>query len=176
MAREGRPLKESDRRDEITIAVVALGLALAVRAAFLVSPHAEYDFESWRIVAGIVERGGNVYRETNRYNYSPLWSLVLLGLDGLSRAVGLSFARTISLFLLLVDACIAALVRAGALARGRIPAHAWLASALFFANPVSVLVSSSLGAFDNFSILFLLMALFWAESRRSSEGRVAASL
>src|SRR5262249_22732560 len=41
---------------------------------------------------------------------------------------------------------------------------------------VSVLVSSSLGAFDNFSILFLLMALFWAESRRSSEGRVVASL
>ena len=27
--------------------------------------------------------GGNVYAETSRYNYSPIWSFLLAGLDGM---------------------------------------------------------------------------------------------
>jgi hypothetical protein len=41
------------------------------------------DAESWRIVADIVNQNGNVYAETWRYPYGPVWAQILHVLDKL---------------------------------------------------------------------------------------------
>jgi len=163
-------------RTQTAVLLLGFALALAIRARFLAALTSNYDIASWRLVSNILERGGNVYRETNRYNYSPLWGCLLVALDFLGRVVGLPLYRVAPLFLLGVDLASAALLRAIALERGQTQGRAGLAALLFFANPVSVIVSSYQGAFDNLSILFLLLALFFAGRRRASRGGVVAAL
>ena len=62
--------------------------ALAARLALLRTFPGNYDTESYGIVAGIARRGGDVYRETLRYNYSPLWAGVVVGAEAAARAAG----------------------------------------------------------------------------------------
>lgn len=131
--------------------------AAALRLSLLFSYPGNYDTESYSIVADIEARHGNVYAETPRYNYSPVWGWILLGLDRAGRAAGLTLARGVGLFLLAVDAATAFFV--ARLAAARMGARAGAAAGLlFFANPVSVLISSWHGQFDSFAILFLLVA------------------
>ncbi|MDQ6894071.1 MAG: hypothetical protein M3167_15480 [Acidobacteriota bacterium] len=154
--------------------------AAAVRLFLLFSYPGGYDTESYEIVAGIEARHGNVYAETRRYNYSPLWARLLAALDALGRVSGLGLLRSVGLFLFVVDAATAWLVarlaaRAGPAgvraAEGGVAGNG-LAGLLFFANPVSVLVSSWHLQFDGLSIFFLLLALL---AYRSGGGGRAAS-
>src|SRR5438067_1863227 len=48
-------------------------------AARLMLPRLGFNFDavSYRIVGDIVTSGGNVYAETQRYNYGPVWFLIL---------------------------------------------------------------------------------------------------
>lgn len=56
------------------IFIIAIGITLR----FLLSRLGyNYDFESWTIVGKICANGGNVYAETTRYNYGPIFSLIL---------------------------------------------------------------------------------------------------
>jgi hypothetical protein len=153
----------------IGIAAAGVGClaALLLRAAFLVSRGETWDLESWRIVVSILRQGKDLYLETSRYNYSPLWAGVLYGLDGLSRALGVSLSLLLPLFLLAVDLGTAALVREIALRKGKSGLQAFFLALLFFANPVSVIVSSRLYTFDNLSIAFLLLAVLSLDRPRS---------
>jgi hypothetical protein len=167
-----------------TPARVALGAgyaaAAAVRLLLLFSYPGGYDTESYEIVAGIEARHGNVYAETRRYNYSPLWARLLAVFDALGRVTRLGLLRTVGLFLFFVDAATAWLVaRLAARHAARagpdgppVPFNG-LAGLLFFANPVSVLVSSRHLQFDGLSIFFLLCAIL---AFRSAAGGRAASI
>jgi hypothetical protein len=169
-------MKRSGARIGTALLLFGFAVALAIRARFLAALPSNYDMVSWKIVANILERGGNVYHETSRYNYSPLWGCLLVALDVLGRAVRLPLYRMVSLFLLGVDLASAVLLRAIALERGHSRARAGLAALLFFANPVSVIVSSYQGAFDNLSILFLLLALLFAFRRYEASGGIVGAL
>ena len=163
-------------RRQAPLLIAGFALALAARVLFLAALKQNYDMASWRIVADILERGGNVYRETSRYNYSPLWAALLVVLDVLGRAASLPLDRMVSLSLLGIDVASAAVLRKIALERGQTPMRANGTALLFFANPVSVIVSSYQGAFDNLSILFLLLALLWAGRRPEAKAGVVAAL
>lgn len=159
--------------------MAALGflVALAIRLGFLLSFPGDYDTESYGIVAGILERGGDPYRETSRYNYSPAWGFVLVGLHAAARRVGADPVVAVGLFLLAVDLATALVVYRLASSRHP-PARSLLAALLFFLNPVSILMSSYHCQFDNLSILFLLLAIGWAERGKTpaATGALAASL
>ena len=159
-------------RAGMAVAGAGFVAALAVRAAFLAGQAGTYDLVSWRIAISLLRSGRDLYLETSRYNYSPLWAGVLYLLDGLSGVLKLSLPLLLSLFLLGVDIATAALVRTLALRRGKSELAAFFLALLFFANPVSVIVSSRLYTFDNLSIAFLLLALLF---RRSSGARPAAT-
>ena len=146
--------------------------AFGIRAAFLVGQGATYDLESWRIVISLLRHGKDLYLETGRYNYSPLWAGILYGLDGLSGISRISLPLLLSLLFLVVDLATAALVRAIARRRGKSELQAFFMALLFFANPVSVIISSRLFTFDNLSIAFLLLALV---SRSRAGARPAAA-
>src|SRR5215831_15813117 len=145
----------------------ALALRLAVFAGF----SGNYDTASYEEVARAVRAGGDPW-STDRYNYSPVWAGILVGLRHVADAAGVSLAAAVGALLLAADAATAAvLFRLGG--GGAAGARAAL---LFFANPVSVLVSSHHRAFDGLALLLLLAALLALRRDPLRPGRIAAAL
>lgn len=156
-----------------TRAVFAAGFlaALAVRIGFLRHFSGNYDFVSYAQVVAILRSGGDLYGEAVRYNYSPVWAHLLVGLDSLAGRLGCSFGAAVGGFLTAADAATALVLHR--LAGGGRKGGA--AALLFFANPVSIFVTSFHLQFDNVAILFLLVAV-WCAGRPalSRAGAVAA--
>ena len=146
------------RRELIVLGVVAIGLAARLIAAAS-SDNGNYDQRSYEIVVGIMRRGGNVYAETQRYNYSPVWAYLLLALDTVARAAQLSLHFTIGVFLTLIDLVNAALIGRIA-AREGVPARVGFAA--FLLNPVAVLISAYQGQFETLAALPVLATLAFA--------------
>lgn len=130
--------------------VLVVGVALRYWVSTLGS---NFDLESYGIVADIVDRGGNVYAETERYNYGPIWFYVLGFLDDISKLfsdpAGAFRALLIGL-LTLADVGIWAVLHRR---YGRI------AGFLFFLNPVSIIITGYHNQFDNVAILVGLLAM-----------------
>ncbi len=127
--------------------VVVAGLA--ARLAVSLRGHT-YDVDSYFIVAGILRHGGNVYLETKRYNYGPIWFYLIHLLDWLAGGRENILRCLIAGFLSLVDFGIflVLLRRVGK-----------LAASLFFLNPVSILITGYQSQFDNLVILMGLWAI-----------------
>ena len=149
--------------------------ALAARLALLRTFPGNYDTESYGIVAGIARRGGDVYRETLRYNYSPLWAGVVVGAEAAARAAGVSSTAVLGLLLLAGDVATSVLVYRLVRRRRDAPAAAF-AALFFFANPVSILVSSYHLQFDGLAILALLGAVLLSEAGRDLPAAAALTL
>ena len=142
------------------VLVAGFLLALAMRSAYLFSTHENWDLDAYREVVEVFERGGELYRDMRRYNYSPAWSIVLRGLAFVSRETGLSLERAVGALLLLADVVTAWLVfRIARDALGRPADAAAGAALLFFANPVSVFATGFHLQFDNLALVFLLAAI-----------------
>lgn len=124
----------------VLAAVVAVGVAARMAAAAL---GYNCDMRSWFVVADITRHGGNVYAETERYNYGPGWFLILHALDGLAGHRERVLRFLIAGFLTLVDLGIFMVLLRLA---GR------LAASLFFLNPVSILITGYHCQFDNLAI------------------------
>jgi hypothetical protein len=156
-------------------------LVLVLRLSIAGEFRGNFDSDSYGIVAAATLAGQNIYAATDRYNYSPVWSWIVTGLWSVAAPNRSLFVLLIGLLLIAVDVATAALVFA--LARHRLgleePA-ALRAALLFFANPVSILISCAHGQFDGFSILFLLVAIWLATGPAAETVRtgvlVAASL
>jgi hypothetical protein len=99
-----------------------------------------------------MESGGNVYADTDRYNYGPLWLLVIAGASKLAQLTAdpfPAFRMLLSCLLTLADLGICLLLRR----RG-----GDLVAALFFLNPVSVIISGYHRQFGNLALLAGLLA------------------
>lgn len=112
-----------------------------------------FDFESYKIVGDIVTSAGNVYAETTRYNYGPVWFSIL----GVFREIGswtanpdVVFRALIVGLLTCVDIAIAFLLKR--------KFGLW-AFVLFFLNPISIVISGYHNQFDNLAVLIGLLAL-----------------
>ena len=114
-----------------------------------------FDYDSYEIVAGIVNRGGNVYAETSRYNYGPIWFCFL---GTLKNVFGTHFRIGIVLFLSAVDIGIAAL-----LWRWRTP----LAAFMVLLSPLSIHITGYHNQFDNFALLAAFVALASLDRRKT---------
>ena len=159
--------------------VLAAGflVALAIRALYLFSPHENWDLDAYREVVRTLESGGELYRDTPRYNYSPAWSIVLRGLSYASRATGAAFENAVGTLLLLTDLVTAWLVfRIARDSLGRPPEAAAGAALFFFANPVSVFVTGFHLQFDNLALLFLLAAVWSASGASARPARNARTV
>ena len=121
--------------------VIIIGLAARF---FLVTFGHNYDLNSDTVVAEIVDRGGNVYADTSRYNYAPMWFNILYGLNQLARHDQHTFHYLVTGFLSLVDVGIFYFLRR---TFGK-----W-AACLFFLNPISIIITGFHCQFDNLAIL-----------------------
>jgi len=128
--------------------VVILGLAVRMAFATLGS---NYDMRSWFIVADITSHGGNVYAETDRYNYGPVWFMVIHLLDLISGGHHEVLRYLIAGVLSLADLGIFFfLIRFS----GPVPA------VIFLLNPVSIIITGYHCQFDNVAVLLGLWSVF----------------
>lgn len=132
-------------------AILALGFVLRIILSRL--GH-NYYLESYWIVGEIVVRGGNVYAETHRYNYGPIW-FYILGLvywitDILGRGFGF-FGLLIAVLLSVVDVGIFYILY---------KKFGLITASIFFLNPVSIIITGYHRQFDNLAILIALYAIY----------------
>ncbi len=133
------------------VLIILLGMTIRIFLAF--NPRFNHDITSYDIVSDIVTGGGNVYAETDRYNYSPIWFLIL-GL--LKQIQGIPFHGLVRSVVSLVDLATVAVLVSLARVRKLSPLKT---ISLFFLNPVSFMVSGYHGQFDNLSVLVLLVGI-----------------
>jgi len=139
----------------ITLLVIGFGMR------FLVSIRGHnFDFDSYLIVSNIFNNGQNIYANTSRYNYGPIWFLILGFLYSLSAHNQEIFRMLLIFSLSLVDLGIFLYLKKNI---GNITAF------LFFLNPISIIITGYHNQFDNLSILLGLMSLrfFDFESNKS---------
>lgn len=132
------------------VAVLGLRLYLAYRY------YGNFDQQSYEIVANIVRRGGNVYAETLRYNYTMIWAYVLTFLMNISDAVHLPFHFVVRGFGTLVDIADALFI--GLICRRIGSRSLWSGMAIYLVNPITLGLGGFHGQFENFAILPLLAA------------------
>lgn len=134
-----------NRFNWLFFAVLIAGIAARLYAATL--GH-DYDFDSWRIVAGMADGGQNVYSSA-RYNFAPGWLQILHGLYLLAGRNPVVFRYFVAAFLTIADAGIFVILwrMFGA-----------LAGCCFFLNPISIIISGYQNNFDNLAILTGLCA------------------
>ena len=125
-----------------------------------------YDFESYKIVGKLVYEGINVYANTNRYNYGPLF----LFIQGLFYTIGFHFGDGEWLFRALI-VCLLTWADVGItflLKRE----YGTLSAFLFFLSPISVIITGYHNQFDNLSVLLMLLAVYFAEQGKDSQIQV----
>jgi uncharacterized protein Usg len=127
--------------------VLILGLAARF---FLVTFGHNYDLDSYTIVAEIVDRGGNVYAATPRYNYAPIWFNILHGLNQLASHDQNIFHYLVTGFLSLADVGIFYFLWR---------AFGKMAACFFFLNPISIIITGYHCQFDNLAILLGLLGV-----------------
>lgn len=126
------------------IALAGIGLRFAVSAR----GH-NFDFDSYLIVARIVQDGGNVYAKTERYNYGPIWMGVLSAFYSAAGGNENAFRPLVIALLCLVDVGIFLFLA---------KRYNLLTGCLFFLNPISIIVTGYHNQFDNLAFLFALLA------------------
>jgi uncharacterized protein Usg len=131
----------------VLLFVVLAGLAARMAAASL---GYNFDMQSWIVVADVTSHGGNVYAETGRYNYGPVWFLVIHALDLLSGHRPEVLHYWVAAVLTMVDLGIFLFLLRRA---GRLPA------VLFFLNPISILITGYGCQFENLAILLGLWSV-----------------
>jgi hypothetical protein len=140
-------IKNNFLKNWIVYLVIAFGLAIR----FLVSLRgSNYDFESFVIVARIVDSGQNVYANTQRYNYGPIWFNVLYFLYFVSGKNVEIFRYLLISILSLVDLGIFAIL--------------WrkinkAAACIFFLNPISMIITGYHNQFDNFAVFLGMLSV-----------------
>ncbi len=120
-----------------------------------------FDYGSWRDVGTIVAQGKNVFAETTRYSYGPIWAIIL----GIFKKVSLLFYNNWFVFRLLIifslslaDIAITLLLY---------EYIGYFAFFWFLFNPVSIYTSGFHNQFDNISIAIALYSFKIIEKYRS---------
>ena len=165
----------SNRR-VLLLGAVGFAVVIALRKAFFLSLGEVPDLQRWREFVSALERGESLYGPSVRYIYTPVWAEFLWLLRLVTKPLGLGLSQAVSLVVLLAYLATAALLFQIIRQRRKSVPLALLVALLFFANPVSVLVSSSLGMFDNIAILFLLLAISFSDKRPVPKAAVVAAL
>lgn len=112
-----------------------------------------FDFESWLMIGNIVKDGGNVYFETWRYPYGPVWATIL----GLLRHVSMLFSSPdiafryiVITFLVLVDVGIWAILK---------KYFGTFIAFVFFLSPISIIITGYHNQIDAMAVFIALLAV-----------------
>ncbi len=136
-------------------------LGLFLRLSLQITGH-NFDFESYKIVGKLVYYGKNVYASTNRYNYGPIWFLLL----GSFYKISLLFQNFLNPVIVYRTLIILTLTAAD------FSITLWLkknfgkkAALWFWLNPLSIYITGWHNQFDNLAIAIGLWAISLYEKR-----------
>jgi hypothetical protein len=133
--------------------IVCFAVALLLRLLLAFTSPGNFDTSSYIEVARILQQGANVYAETARYNYSPLW----FNLIHLFAWADVAFLPLIArAFLSLIDMANVALVWKLA---------GWKAALFYAFSPAVILIVGHQGQFETLSLLPLLLAVTTKDKR-----------
>lgn len=143
--------RKIDRR--ILIIILSIFIGIICRFWSMSFGH-NFDFESYCIVGDIAGHFKNVYANTTRYNYGPIFFCIQGVLWRLSKLIStdyiLTFRVLIVSFLTFIDLCIALYIA---------NRYSWKKAIVFFLNPVSIVISGYHNQFDNLAVLFALISI-----------------
>ena len=140
-----------ERRDNLSGWLMYLVIFVGLMARMLVATYGHnYDMDSYRIIAGIMDHGGNVYAETPRYNYGPVWFQTIHAIDLVAGHQRVVFRYFMAGFLSLVDVGIFFVLW---------KKYGRAAAAFFFLNPISVIITGYHSQFDNLAVLLGLFSV-----------------
>lgn len=131
----------------IILLVIPAGFFLRL---FVATQGFNWDYESYLIVIDIIDKGKNVYAETGRYNYGPIWAYILNGLYFFSGNNEQVFRYILAGFLSFVDLGIFLVLCKNV---NKTAAY------LFFLNPISIIISGLHNQFDNLAILLAMSSV-----------------
>lgn len=151
----GYQLPFSKTKTAITVAMVILA-GTFIRLILAKVIFGNFDMQSYEIVVGILNEGGNVYAKTTRYNYSPVWFMVLLALKQIQLAFDVPFHFVVRTFLCCVDLLTFGVLLFIANIRKLPPVRTAI---FFYLSPVSFLMTGYHGQFENFAMLMVLIGI-----------------
>lgn len=122
-----------------------------------------FDFDSYLIVGDIVSQGGNVYEETSRYNYGPIFSWLQGFLYTISKILAVNSGHGIYRLLMVTVLLVTDL----SIAYWCYKKYSWKIAIVFFLNPISIIITGFHNQFDNIAILFMLIASCYYNERKS---------
>lgn len=131
------------------ILVVAAGILLRF---IVMSLGHNYDFQSYLIVGDLRHHGLDVYANTERYNYGPLFMLF----QGLFYEISTHAVEVADMYRVLIVSMLTITDIGIMLWLGR--HYGKMPAVLFFLNPVSIIITGYHNQFDNMAILLMLLA------------------
>ncbi len=152
------------KRSSLLFVALLLTVGFALRLSNAGYAQTIYDQQSYDTVVSIVAHGGNLYAETARYNYTPLWAWIMV----LLRTTGLPLYIAVRVFLGLVDIVNALII--SQIARQVYPGSEWRALALYLFNPVAIFVVGFDGQFETLAMLPLLLGVWLYVRQRKPAG------
>ena len=145
------------KRHQKLFFIIAVLIGILIRFIFIFRGH-NFDFDSFCIVGELVSQGKNVYANTPRYNYGPIFFTLL----GMFYKLASYFTHKIILYrfmivgtLTLADLGITEYIR-------RKAGIFW--AILFFINPISLIITGYHNQFDNIAVLFALYGCYCIEN------------
>lgn len=147
------------------ILLLGILIGIALRLVFIVSFVGNYDQASYQIVADIMQSGRNVYAETSRYNYSPVWMYILHSLNSIALFINVPLHIAVRFTLVLVE--LAVLMILVNIFHIKVSGSVHQRALIYYLNPGVILL---IGYHGQFEILALLpiMLLVLLQVRRSN--------
>ncbi len=140
--------------------VLFVFLGISLRFLLMTLGH-NFDFESYCIVGEISGDFRNVYAETSRYNYGPVFLIIqglLYNISSFSANWELTYRVLMVSTLTLTDLGIACIIA---------KRYDAIKAVIFFLNPVSIFITGFHNQFDNIAVLFAMISiLFYNEEKK----------
>lgn len=171
------PFQDLNKKHSIVLIGFIIILGLSIRFYFAFGPY-NFDINSFMSYVPAFEQRKNIYLATPFYNWSPAFYFVSGGIGFLTKSIQiLPLHFTFRAFTSLID--LATLFVLLGIARKKGMSELKIAI-LFFLNPVTIVTSGRHGHFDNFSLFFILLALFlyykWGQKLSRSKTLILWSL
>ena len=145
---------------EYIVFVLLVSLGIFLRFFVMTIGH-NFDFESYCIVGEISGNFRNVYAETARYNYGPIFLFIqglLYDISSVSPNLQETYRVLMVSILTLTDLGITCFIA---------KRYDIVKALIFFLNPVSIIITGYHNQFDNIAILFALICiLFYNEEKK----------
>lgn len=148
------------KENAMRIYMLAIALGVVLRFVVMAVGH-NYDFQSYLIVGDLLHKGLDVYANTERYNYGPLF----MQFQGIFYEISTNALNVATMYRVLFVSLLT-MTDMGIMVWiekhfGKKPAI------IFFLNPVSIIITGFHNQFDNMAVLLMLIAIsFYNEEKK----------